>query len=257
MKNLNQILADNQGLIPQQPQQLQVEWSKTSETERCELARTIFWKHLRKRAQKELKADFVIDDENRQQVSAFVAYFSNNEDRMRELEIDPRKGIILIGNPGSGKSILFRTLRDVLESRHEVEIGGRKLIEARFFKRCNLYTCEHMAKLFMAKGEAGLEHFSKGAVHRNGRDKVLKHACFDDLGAEELRNVYGNKKEVMVDIIQERYDLFLEHGLLTHFTSNLNPQEIENRYSSRIRSRIRQMCNVIQLGASENYKDRR
>jgi len=225
--------------------------------ERCDLAKNIFWKHLRKRAQKELKQEFIVDDENKQQVSAFVAYFSDDRSRMAEMEIDPRKGIILIGNPGSGKSILFRTLRDVLESRHEIQLDGRTLFESRLFRRCNLYTCEHMAKLFMAKGEVGLEPFSKGAVHRNGRDKVLKHACFDDLGAEELRNVYGNKKEVMVDIIQERYDLFLEHGLLTHFTSNLNPQEIENRYSSRIRSRIRQMCNVIQLGATENYKDRR
>jgi energy-coupling factor transporter ATP-binding protein EcfA2 len=222
-----------------------------------ELAKNIFWKHAQKRASAELKEGFAIDDENKATVSAFVAYFTANVEVMKEHSIDHRKGLIIFGNPGSGKSMLFRILRDCLQSHSTVQIGERTFREREFFQRSSLLTCEHMAKLYMLKGEGELHKFGQKAVTNINGDYQCHHACFDDLGAEEVRNNFGNVKEVMVDLINERYDLFLAHGLKTHFTTNLNPDQIEKRYSTRIRSRLKHMCNVLSLGISENYLDRR
>lgn len=217
-----------------------------------------FWRFANLRSQKELKEDFVIDDENREQVAAFVAYFSNDHETMIKLGVDSRKGIMLIGNPGSGKSMLFRIMRDILKSDKIAKSGERDIPLKHFYRKFDLYTCEHMGKLYMAQGEQSLAPFGRNAVIFDGKEVInLKHVCFDDLGNEEIRNNYGNKKEVMVDIISERYDLFLEYGLLTHFTSNLTADEISDRYSDRIRSRLRQMCNIITIGNTKNYKDRR
>lgn len=227
------------------------------ETNSFEIAKKIFWRHANLISKKELKSEFLYDDENMHVVKAFVAYFTGNVEQMTELGLNHRKGILIYGNPGSGKSMLFRILRSCLQSEKIVTIGERDLPERRFFEKCRMLTCEHMAKLYMAEGEVKLHAFGKNAVKRSGDDYYPEHACFDDLGSEEIRNNYGNLKEVMVDLIQERYDLFLTHGLKTHFTTNLTGDEIKNRYHSRVTSRLKHMCNFLALGNSTNYTDRR
>ena len=42
---------------------------------------------------------------------------------------------------------------------------------------------------------------------------------------------------------------------MTHITTNLNAEEIEDRYGNRVRSRLREMVNVI--GFDKNTKDKR
>lgn len=218
----------------------------------------VFWRFANKRSIKELKHEFIVDDENRHQVAQFVAYFSNDFETLEKYNMDFRKGLIIIGNPGSGKSLLFRIMSDIFKSDLTVNYGEREIPLRKFYNHFNMYTCEHMAKLFIKDGETALAPFGKNAVVLENKEVInLRHACFDDLGSEEMRNSFGNKKEVMLDIVSERYDLFLEYGLKTHFTSNLSPDEVSSRYGDRMRSRIRHMCNVIQLGTNKDYLDRR
>jgi hypothetical protein len=47
----------------------------------------------------------------------------------------------------------------------------------------------------------------------------------------------------MAEIILSRYERFTRTRCLTHFTTNLSADEIEERYGSRVRSRLREMCN--------------
>ena len=53
----------------------------------------------------------------------------------------------------------------------------------------------------------------------------------------------------MGEILLSRYDLLnhLEPGkrVKTHITTNLNAEELEKRYGTRVRSRLREMMNVI------------
>ncbi len=56
----------------------------------------------------------------------------------------------------------------------------------------------------------------------------------------------------MGEIFLSRYDLFVRtynpersRGGKTHATTNLNAQELEERYGNRVRSRMRQMFNLI------------
>lgn len=209
-------------------------------------AKKIFWKVANKTAQRELNTEFVVDEENKLQVSQFVAYITGNIDVMQELNIDSRKGVLIMGNPGSGKSMLFRIAKECLKNEEY----------KKYFKHFNMYNTEHTGKMYMKDGDQGIEKFTK--LHIAGAAGEMHNViCFDDLGSEEIKNNFGNKKEVMVDIILERYDHLITHGLVTHFTTNLTMGEIEERYSTRIRSRLSQMCNIITLGGSSDYKDRR
>jgi hypothetical protein len=49
----------------------------------------------------------------------------------------------------------------------------------------------------------------------------------------------------MAEILLSRYDLFVTKKIQTHITTNLSASEIEAAYGNRVRSRLRQMLNLI------------
>ncbi len=59
----------------------------------------------------------------------------------------------------------------------------------------------------------------------------------------------------MGEILLSRYDLFLQRKIKTHATTNLNAQELEERYGNRVRSRMRQLFNLIAF--DKESKDKR
>jgi hypothetical protein len=68
-------------------------------------------------------------------------------------------------------------------------------------------------------------------------------------------NFYGNQCSVMAEILLSRYDLFHSFGMITHITTNLNSTEIEEKYGTRVRSRMREMFNLISF--DKNAPDKR
>jgi DNA replication protein DnaC len=49
----------------------------------------------------------------------------------------------------------------------------------------------------------------------------------------------------MAEILLSRYDYFISKKLKTHLTTNLSASEIETQYGNRVRSRMRQMFNLV------------
>jgi hypothetical protein len=76
--------------------------------------------------------------------------------------------------------------------------------------------------------------------------------CFDDLGAEQSLKYYGNECNIMAEILLSRYDIFIAQDMLTHITTNLSASEIENGYGSRVRSRMREIFNLISFNSSSS-----
>ncbi|MEK6878907.1 MAG: ATPase, partial [Nanoarchaeota archaeon] len=69
--------------------------------------------------------------------------------------------------------------------------------------------------------------------------------CFDDMGTEDDRKNYGNESNVMADVMLNRYDNKRNLIRKTHITTNLTTEEMEQRYGSRVRSRMREMFNLV------------
>ena len=59
----------------------------------------------------------------------------------------------------------------------------------------------------------------------------------------------------MGELICNRYELFLKHKIKTHITTNLNATELEERYGGRVRSRMRELFNLVAF--DKNAKDKR
>ncbi|GAL63712.1 hypothetical protein JCM19300_2748 [Algibacter lectus] len=58
----------------------------------------------------------------------------------------------------------------------------------------------------------------------------------------------------MGEIILSRHELLLNHAIKTHATTNLNAQELEDLYGNRVRSRMRQLFNLIAFDKNANDK---
>jgi DNA replication protein DnaC len=59
----------------------------------------------------------------------------------------------------------------------------------------------------------------------------------------------------MAEILISRYEQFIENNKVTHITTNLSASELENSYGNRVRSRLRQMFNLIAF--DRETKDKR
>ena len=72
-----------------------------------------------------------------------------------------------------------------------------------------------------------------------------KPICFDDIYVEPPMRYFGDQINVFGEIILTRYELFISKRIQNHATTNLNSEELESRYGNRVRSRLREMVNLI------------
>ena len=158
-------------------------------------------------------------------ITTLLVYFLNDEIMAKTIEIDLNKGILLSGPIGCGKTSLMNLMRYVPEQERKFILKPTREISFEFIK----------------EGYDVIQRYSSGNKLQSG----IKNYCFDDLGTENNLKYYGNDCNVMGEILLSRYDLFINKKIITHITTNLSASEIEAAYGNRVRSRLRQMLNLI------------
>jgi len=187
---------------------------------------------------------FGIDEENKETITGLLLYFSGHPDfeksiRIKNASLD--KGILLAGNIGSGKTTLMRIMKELRISKTPFQTKN----------------CRELAQLYATGGIEAIQRFGRKAVnYRNGQWKK-QHFLFDDLGTEENMTYFGNQLNVMEQVLLDRSDHFVNHGLITHLTTNLDSEELKKTYGDRVMSRMNEMFNFIVLGGTKESKDRR
>ena len=141
-------------------------------------------------------------------------YFIKDKTNCQKDGIDPNKGILLSGPVGCGKTSLMKLLKHLVP-HHRPYV---------------MMPCRNIAFAFNHLGYKTIEDYGNSTP-----------MCFDDLGVEPLGRHYGKDCNVMGEIILSRYELFLKTKarIKTHATTNLNAEELEERYGNRVRSRMR------------------
>jgi len=162
--------------------------------------------------------NFKIYEEDEVVLYKLCIYFIRDFEACAKLNIDPNKGILLSGPVGCGKTSLMKLLRHIVPHQKSYE-----LIPAR--------------NITFAFNNIGFK-----TIQEYGNSNFY---CFDDLGVEITGRHFGKDCNVMGEILLSRYDLFLQRKIRTHATTNLNAQELEERYGNRVRSRMRQLFNLI------------
>lgn len=179
---------------------------------------------------------FNITEEDKTTVLKLLYWFLTDKEQAAAHNICLQKGIFLSGPVGCGKTAIMNVIRSFCKPAWHFLV----------------ISCQRLALDFALQGHTVIHQYTFKAFNRQRQPLAV---CFDDLGFETITSHYGNSCNIMSQILPLRYDLFLECGMLTHITTNLNSTEIEERYGNRIRSRMRQMFNIIAF--PKNSTDKR
>ena len=145
-------------------------------------------------------------------------YFIGDIRICSEMGMDLDKGILLSGPVGCGKTSLMKLMRHLIPHKPQYEvIHSRNVV-------------------------FGFNHVGYKIIEDYGNKKSF---CFDDLGVEPIGRHYASDCNVMGEVLISRYELFKKNKVKTHLTTNLSASELEKRYGDRVRSRMRELFNLI------------
>lgn len=183
--------------------------------------------------------DFIINSDNQPILKILSLYFTRDE-RFLTLKkgYSFRKGIMLIGKTGVGKTVLMELFqlnpfvpfipckcKNVVAEYSKEKTGGQQIID------------QYSNNLF---------------VDSTDTDYTFGHQTlgrmFDDLGQEALGKHYTREANVMEDILENRYnagDFFR-----THITSNHTIDQFRELYGPRVEDRCHEMFNVVEYPAT-------
>lgn len=177
---------------------------------------------------------FKILETDHEIIYKLIAYFLKDEQACYQFNIDLEKGILLTGPIGCGKTSLMTLMK------HLAPIGNKFSVKP----------CRDISFEFIQDGYQIIHKYSIGQLYQS----EPRTYCFDDFGTENNLKYFGNECNVMAEILLSRYDLFISKKIKTHITTNLSASEIEKHYGNRVRSRLRELCNLIAFDGTINDK---
>lgn len=144
-----------------------------------------------------------------------------------------KKGLLIIGGLGVGKSAMIRIMQRVFKDT-----------DARF-KWVNAYDLKDLSELYTVSQIKEMYGYD-----------LKMDLYIDDIGISVDVKRFGNTVNIITEILMERYDLFISSGYKTHLSSNLvtsislennNIPTLKSVYGARILDRIKEMVDLIKF----------
>lgn len=181
-------------------------------------------------------------NETDKKIYAMILMYFNQDPRFEEIcpTYNLNKGLLIRGSVGVGKTMMMKTILDFSVANYN-------------YRPFKIVPCHSLSAEFTIQGAAVIEKNTIKSFNYYTKKPVTN--CYDDLGAESLHTAhYSNKLNVMQMVLMGRYELFTDVGMKTILTTNLLGKEIDELYTYRIRSRIREMCNDILYPGEDRRK---
>ncbi len=170
---------------------------------------------------------FKIYEEDHDILLKLCHYYIRDFENCKKHGIDPDKGLLLSGPVGCGKTSLMKLLRHIVPHQRPYQIIPSRNVVFAF------------------------NHIGYRTIENYGNNQFF---CFDDLGVEPIGRHFGKDCNVLGEILLSRHELFQQRGIKTHATTNLNAQELEELYGNRVRSRMRELFNLVAFDGGSGDK---
>lgn len=162
--------------------------------------------------------DFRIFESDMDILFMLCNYIIRDEEMCEKMNLDLNKGLLITGPVGCGKTSIMKLLKHLVPHQKTYEV----------------IPCRNIVFSFNHIGFKAIEDYGDSG-----------YFCFDDLGVEPLGRYFGQDCNVLGEILLSRHDLLLSNKIKTHITSNLKATELEERYGQRVRSRMKNLFNLV------------
>lgn len=193
---------------------------------------------LNKKGKELFGEHFAIHPGDYEIIFKLLVFSVKDTDGAARFNINLNKGILLSGPVGCGKTSLMTLINFFYPQQY-----------------CHVMrSCREISFEFIRDGYEVIHKYSNKSFNKVKDDNVPRTYCFDDLGIENNLKYFGNECNVMAEILLSRYELFIHKKMLTHITTNLSASEIEELYGNRVRSRMREMFNLVSFDGGAKDK---
>lgn len=188
-----------------------------------------FWKRVFLETLKEVEPRFVVDNNNKNLLSAIYGYVWGKQQLL-----DSSKGLLLWGPIGVGKSVLLKGLQRYYGKINRFCFGSNSKHTG--FK---MVSAAEIALLYAEKGMSGIAQYTDR--------ECMCNLGIDELGREPIdAKHFGTGINVIQTILQLRYEV--RNEFFTLATTNLDPNlDFVDRYGDYIADRVKEMFNVIEI----------
>ena len=164
---------------------------------------------------------FIPTEKQSQLMNLLYQYFMNMES-----QLDKTKGVCMFGSFGAGKTEIMRAF---------TLTHFKPFNPTMYAKPCLVTSSIEM-----------VDHYNK----ETNFDKYFEnHLYIDDFGSEQRAKFMTKDAEPILSKFLELW--YMRRNKRLYLTSNLNKQELKDKYGGRVFSRLHQLCNFIEL----NEKD--
>lgn len=194
---------------------------------------------------------FEIDEYNESVFNLLSYYFTNNpmfvtiSEKMGISNPSLDKGILMCGVYGTGKSWMMKLFQK--NARQVYIIRTSKEIAESYTK------LKEIPKQYLEPIKNAINDQSLFCQPYSG-------LCIDEIGAERVKNSYGNISNVIGDLLEIRYNYLDEFnnrvlvGPTLHGITNLTPDQLKEHYDGRVYSRMCEIFNYVELPGEDRRK---
>jgi DNA replication protein DnaC len=190
--------------------------------------------HVLNSVAQELVKDYQWNEKIAKIASNLIFYFNGLK---HQYDLD--KSIALCGTYGVGKTKLMRIFQEYMRRK----VGG--------YGHPNIYriiSIEEVIKYMSEPNAIDSEILYNYHIKLDRPVRKPANLMINEFGYSYNGKNFGTEyKELVEMFIMNRYDIFQEHGKLTHVTMNYGPKELEKVFDKKITDRFKEMFNIIPL----------